>query len=330
MKNKAFTLIELLAVILILGIISLVAIMTITKLIDETKKNSFKTSINALVVAIENNCEQSKFSDEEHISKYTFIDGVANNSINVKGKLPDIGVILVDESCKTSVSVSNGTYTYVKDYDSSVTITSGNEAQNPVDIVYADGTKVYYNPQTDTICNQSSVVLGTGVNNTCMLWYIFGDKEDTTNVNLLLSHNVVAASTFGVDGSGLYAKLIPAIANWVRKDNVRLITQDEIKAIVGTTTTGNVNLNVLDADGKGKYVWLYEHTKDNGGATCTAYGCTMYDTLSAAYWTMTKANDYETSSRIRVVVAANTTTRVYGSNGMGIRPVIEIPKAIIQ
>ncbi|MEG1146151.1 MAG: prepilin-type N-terminal cleavage/methylation domain-containing protein, partial [Bacilli bacterium] len=37
MKKNAFTLIELLAVILILGIIALIAIPTITKILDESK-----------------------------------------------------------------------------------------------------------------------------------------------------------------------------------------------------------------------------------------------------------------------------------------------------
>ncbi|MEG0021996.1 MAG: prepilin-type N-terminal cleavage/methylation domain-containing protein, partial [Bacilli bacterium] len=41
MKKNAFTLIELLAVILILGIIALIAIPTITKILDESKMGAF-------------------------------------------------------------------------------------------------------------------------------------------------------------------------------------------------------------------------------------------------------------------------------------------------
>ena len=44
-NKKAFTLIELLAVILILGIIALIAIPTVNNIINESKKGAFKASV---------------------------------------------------------------------------------------------------------------------------------------------------------------------------------------------------------------------------------------------------------------------------------------------
>lgn len=57
MKKKGFTLIELLAVILILGIISLIAIPTINNLVKESKKGAFKTSVQNIVRAAEQQCQ---------------------------------------------------------------------------------------------------------------------------------------------------------------------------------------------------------------------------------------------------------------------------------
>ena len=49
MKNKAFTLIELLAVIIILGILMLIAIPSVTNYINNSRKNTYVTTVNELV-----------------------------------------------------------------------------------------------------------------------------------------------------------------------------------------------------------------------------------------------------------------------------------------
>ncbi len=52
MNKKAFTLIELLAVIVILGILMLVAIPSVTRYIDMTKKEAYVKTIASMVEAI--------------------------------------------------------------------------------------------------------------------------------------------------------------------------------------------------------------------------------------------------------------------------------------
>ena len=50
-KNKAFTLIELIAVIVVIAIIALITIPNISGYIQNTKKESFKVSVNSLISA---------------------------------------------------------------------------------------------------------------------------------------------------------------------------------------------------------------------------------------------------------------------------------------
>lgn len=56
-NNKAFTLIELLAVILILGIIALIAIPVVNDVLEESKMRAFKTSVMTLSKKVEENCQ---------------------------------------------------------------------------------------------------------------------------------------------------------------------------------------------------------------------------------------------------------------------------------
>ena len=49
MKNKAFTLIELLAVIIILGILMLIAIPSVTNYINNSRKNTYVNTIDSII-----------------------------------------------------------------------------------------------------------------------------------------------------------------------------------------------------------------------------------------------------------------------------------------
>ena len=49
MKNKAFTLIELLAVIIILGILMLIAIPSVTTYLENSRKNTFVDTVKSLI-----------------------------------------------------------------------------------------------------------------------------------------------------------------------------------------------------------------------------------------------------------------------------------------
>ena len=69
MKNKGFSLIELLAVILILGFIALIAIPIVNKMIKESKDSAFKTSVINITKQIQNKCVLEKTNSKE-ITEY--------------------------------------------------------------------------------------------------------------------------------------------------------------------------------------------------------------------------------------------------------------------
>ncbi|HKM40622.1 MAG TPA: type II secretion system protein, partial [Patescibacteria group bacterium] len=75
MKNKGFTLVELLAVIVILGIIMLIATPLIINVISDARKGVFKNSAYGLVKTGENEYMLNQLNGETKNLIYEFSDG---------------------------------------------------------------------------------------------------------------------------------------------------------------------------------------------------------------------------------------------------------------
>ena len=121
MKKNAFTLIELLAVIVILAVILVISIPRILDVIDVSKKDSFKTSAQLIADSAEKKYVENKLNniDEEitcenvtKLSKedyeYCFVkideEGNAKVTIKGKGKFKDLAIC---NGTKTSVELSD-------------------------------------------------------------------------------------------------------------------------------------------------------------------------------------------------------------------------------
>ena len=134
MKNKGFTLVELLAVIVILAVISLITIPMIGNVIDESKKKALEVSANGLIEAaryysIENDGTYEFLFDEN--KKGETINGKKlsyNGSINAEGKL------YLDNDGNISICVYNDKYYAYKNYNSGIVI--GNRSEDNCDIGY--------------------------------------------------------------------------------------------------------------------------------------------------------------------------------------------------
>ena len=220
-KRNAFTLIELLAVIVILAVILVISIPRILDVIDVSKKDSFKTSAQIIADSAEkkyvenklNNideeitCENvTKLSKEDYEScKITFDnEGNAKVTIEGKGKFKDLAIC---NGTKTSVELSDTCSTDAKyfayeDVEGGISIT-GYSIEGGLDVVIPSNIN---GKQVVSIGNDAFTTRGvepTGISTNKIEYNIqpLYNKKD--------NYEVVPLMSYTTDGLGITSVTIP-------------------------------------------------------------------------------------------------------------------------
>ena len=325
-KNKGFTLVELLAVIVILALIALIATPIILNVINDAKKQAAKDSAYGYMDAVEKYIVSSELEDESIPDGIYRVEDL-NKKISVKGSTPDNGIIKIENK-------------EVKKYDIGIdgyAVSNGEVKKVSTTKKFENGTAVYYNPEKGKECKSSEAVSTTGTKNGCMKWYVFNDKEGNATVNVILDHNTTANVSYNSTGNNsemkeVKIKLEEDTKDW--KNTARLITANEVAKITKHPTfnvnkenqdwfyldSNNITLTV-NSTNKSKYAWLFDYTNE-----CTSYGCNVSDSSTWGYWT---SSPYKGNSTQAWRVVRNG---YLGGNGViftgdGIRPVITISKS---
>ena len=113
MKEKGFTLVELLAVIVILAVISLIATPMVLGVIEKTKKSAAIESANGILDAAEKNMIESMLNGESK----TRYDLSTDTSLSYKGEKPESGILLIDDKGKMSIKAKINGYCILKTYN---------------------------------------------------------------------------------------------------------------------------------------------------------------------------------------------------------------------
>jgi len=107
MKNKGFTLVEVLAVIILLGLIAAIIIPNYNKSIENSKKKAFEESLDGLVRTVENYVANNS-NAADYASTYTNISSVdlqADNLNQIKS-----GEFIITNGTVILRNVYNGRY----------------------------------------------------------------------------------------------------------------------------------------------------------------------------------------------------------------------------
>ena len=104
MKNKGFTLVELLAVIAILAILVIIALPNVLKMFNDSKKNSFLTEAKTVYSEV----SKKYISESMKGNKLTYISSEDSTKLDMTGKKLQYCVLLNADGSVKSMKVSNG------------------------------------------------------------------------------------------------------------------------------------------------------------------------------------------------------------------------------
>ena len=332
-KNKGFTLVELLAVIVILALIALIATPIILNVINDAKKQAAKDSAYGYMDAVEKYIVSSELEDKSIQDGTYSVEELNSMGVSVKGSTPDNGNIEIKNSSVKSYDIGIDGYVVRNGKVDKVSTTKS----------FKNGTAVYYNPETGNKCSKEEAKSTTGTKRGCMKWYVFNDKEGNATVNVILDHNTTAGVAYNSTGNNSEMKEVKkALENDTKdwKNTARLITANEVAKITGHPTfdasnTGQswfcLDTNKPDttnwcskAQGTSEYAWLFDYTDG-----CTSYGCNKADSSNPGYLTSTPSKDDSTSAW-RVDRLGDLVSLDVADPGYGVRPVITISKSDIS
>ena len=359
MKRKGFTLVELLAVIVILAVILTIAVPAVKKTVDSAKKKSAEND----AIMIKNIAEKYYTSNLDKDEEITGVD-LSTDTLSYSGEKPTKGYLyFTEDGIAYGKMYINGYYVEVKsdgtntsekvsiddcniaDISTGGNTSGGNQGgsgSTEVTKTYTNGEVVYYNPVTNTKCNSSEAVSTTGTKEGCMRWYAFLDDVDSS-IKLLLDHNI----DVNCSSSTRLTTLQSSISSWDSsvKNTARLIEASEIVKMTGFSNwtdnaedfsgyylhNNSTSTVYKGSAGTNKYSWLFDNTD-----SCTTYGCNVANsTLQAAgYWTNTKPSPGDAGSCTAWYIDnSGKITLLYGTDwgvSVGIRPVIEVSKSKLK
>ena len=152
MKKRGFTLVELLAIILILAIIALITVPMIVTLIRNARKSVFKSNAEQVLSTAKMYYSKNITDDgviieirENQVNKLQYMNDTTNSEalpgFHVKGKLPQKGKITITDDGKIAFDLYNGDFcAYKTEEANTIYILEGDNCDKNVKIPKIEGT----------------------------------------------------------------------------------------------------------------------------------------------------------------------------------------------
>ena len=172
--KKGFTLVELLAVIVILGLLSVLIVPKVINTLNESEQKTNMASANGLLKAAEYKYQDNEIKGTNQTITIDYTNNINIDKLEYNGKQPEKGKILINSNGKIAMAVKIGDYCYKKELtESEITFKHYNEetcvTKIPTTVTSGDGL---YESETEP---GRLIYRGTNPNN-----YI-NIKEDGTN-----------------------------------------------------------------------------------------------------------------------------------------------------
>lgn len=302
--KRGFTLVELLAVIIALGIVVGIAFPGITKIMEKSKLKAFEASVKGYIKALDmDNSDRGGLKNYYSIADGIVTEEKTNENIDVQTGTSENGSIEIDNKGKVNGSIYNNRYC-AKIIDSRINIDEECSYTS-----YNDGDVIYFNPETSSFCTEGEAVSTAGTKTGCMKWYAYNDNKNEYRLKLILDHNTTPSCQWNdtgkiVDGSTiLNSKLKNDTQTWDKELNPRIISAYEIKKLVSNQS--------------------FDGTRYTNIPITSEYNFLLYN--GGNYWTTSVVTNFD------YCAWGVGTTDVYyravaDSSNFGVRPVISINK----
>ena len=152
MKKRGFTLVELLAIILILAIIALITVPMVITLIRNARKSVFKSNAEQVLSASKMYYSKNITDDgviieirDNQVNKLQYMNDTSNSEalpgFHLKGKLPQKGKITITDDGKIAFDLYNGDFcAYKTEEANTIYILEGDNCDKNVKIPKIEGT----------------------------------------------------------------------------------------------------------------------------------------------------------------------------------------------
>ena len=302
--KRGFTLVELLAVIIALGIIVGIAVPGITKIMEKSRIKAFEASVKGYIKAADmDNSDRGGLKNYYSIADGIVTEEKTNENIDVQTGTSENGSMEIDNKGKVNGSIYNNRYC-AKIIDSRINIDEECSYTS-----FDDGDVIYFNPETSSLCTEGEAVSTAGTKTGCMKWYAYNDNKNEYRLKLILDHNTTPSCQWNdtgkiVDGSTiLNSKLKNDTQTWDKELNPRIISAYEIKKLVSNQSFDGTWGNQIQIPSE------YNFLLDNGGN----------------YWTTSIVTNFDYCAW-GVGTSDVTYRSVDDSANFGLRPVISINK----
>ena len=222
MKNKGFTLVELLAVIVILAVISIITIPMIGNVIDESKKKALEQSVSGLV-------EAANYFTISNDGVYEFVfdenkkgETIKGEQLDYKGSIEGTGKLYIDKNGDISLCLVDDKYYVYKNYNSGIYV--GEVKDNNCIIGY------------DVLTNKYVAMLDNGTGQISNVY----SKEEVNNLIGSVSTNVTNNTN---EITSIKENISTLTATVDNNTNIIATNTNEISNIKGTIETLQNNLN---------------------------------------------------------------------------------------
>ena len=259
MRNKkAFTLVELLAVIVILGLLMVIIVPKVSQTLKDAEKNTNMTSAENLVKAATLKASNNEMTGNSENIKINYTTGENQNYIDYTGEKPTSGQVQIKSNGEVAMAVKFGDYCYLKPYNSN------------------DITTIAYNENT---CGANSDVF---TNYTMPELAITGDGlyESTTEPNRYIYRGANPNNYIYLKEDGINNTLYRIIS----------YEPDGTIKVIRDTSIGNIAWDKRTSETEGP-----RHNENNTycNYTGTYYGCNVWGTQESTYYndtTLTNLN----------------------------------------